>query len=300
MADQQVAPPEEDESLARSRPRRGLGVLGRLLIVVVVVAVGSTAAWLLTSTGASEPHTKASDIPALQVTAADVQPGSVVPDVATVAATKAAPRAKAKVRPRAKAKVRPHSQADASTPGSLQTWAKLVAPATGIPPRALLAYGRAELIMRQIQPGCHLSWATLAGIGRVESNHGRYGGAHLLPNGDESQPVVGVPLDGTSGNRRIRSGGAYARAAGPMQFIPSTWRRWATDGNGDHRGDPENIDDATATAGRYLCAGGRDMNSAAGWWSGLFSYNHSAVYGQKVFGLADRYAHQEQRAMAGH
>jgi membrane-bound lytic murein transglycosylase B len=63
---------------------------------------------------------------------------------------------------------------------------------------------------------------------------------------------------------------------GPMQFIPSTWSRWASDGN--------------LAAGRYLCANGRDMASAAGWWAGILSYNNSTEYAQKVFGLVDGYA----------
>ena len=80
------------------------------------------------------------------------------------------------------------------------------------------------------------------------------------------------------------------RAVGPMQFIPSTWRKWASDGNGDGLGDPQQIDDAALAAARYLCAGGRDMASPSGWWAGILSYNNSTEYAQKVFGLADGYA----------
>ena len=35
-----------------------------------------------------------------------------------------------------------------------------------------------------------------------------------------------------------------------MQFIPSTWRKWSTDGNGDGLGDPQNLDDAAMAAAR--------------------------------------------------
>ncbi|MGH3439937.1 MAG: lytic murein transglycosylase [Sciscionella sp.] len=273
---------------------RGLGLVGRLVVVAVVIAVGSTAAWLLTAASTPTPGLTAADIPALQVTAADVQPGSAAPDAAQVALVRAAAPAKPSPTPR--------PQADATRPDSLASWAHLVAQATDIPQRALLAYGSAELAMRDSEPSCHLSWATLAGIGRVESDHGRFGGARILPNGNESKPIIGVPLDGTAGNGEIHAaGGGYAHAAGPMQFIPSTWRKYASDGNGDHVGDPENIDDATLTAARYLCVGGRDMLTPSGWWAGLFSYNNSVEYGQKVFGLADRYAHAAQRALAaGH
>ena len=79
-----------------------------------------------------------------------------------------------------------------------------------------------------------------------------------------------------------------------MQFIPSMWSRWASDGNGDGAGDPQQIDDAALAAGRHLCANGRNMASAAGWWAGILSYNNSTEYAQKVFGLADGYAKAAQ------
>ncbi len=43
---------------------------------------------------------------------------------------------------------------------------------------------------------------------------------------------------------------------GPLQFIPSTWRSWGVDANGDGVADPNQIDDAALAAGRYLCAAG--------------------------------------------
>jgi membrane-bound lytic murein transglycosylase B len=161
-----------------------------------------------------------------------------------------------------------------------------------------MAYGNAELVLRNTQPGCHLSWATLAGIGRIESNHGRYGGVQLGSDGRPSKPIIGVPLDGSAGVKTITDtdGGRYDgdathdRAVGPMQFIPSTWRKWTSDANLDGTGDPQQIDDAALAAGRYLCAGNRDLATAADWWTAVFSYNNSVPYGQKVFGLADGYA----------
>ena len=128
----------------------------------------------------------------------------------------------------------------------------------------------------------------------------------LGADGRPSKPIVGVPLDGSGGVQaigdtdggRIDGDPAVDRAVGPMQFIPSTWRKWASDGNGDGLGDPQQIDDAALAAARYLCAGGRDMASASGWWAGILSYNNSTEYAQKVFGLADGYAKGAQAAQA--
>jgi hypothetical protein len=63
-----------------------------------------------------------------------------------------------------------------------------------------------------------------------------------------------------------------------MQFIPGTWRRWATDGNGDGETSPHNVFDAAGAAGRYLCAGGRDLTTADGLDAAILRYNNSAAY----------------------
>jgi hypothetical protein len=256
---------------------RGQGLGGRLIVVAVVLAVAGAATWLLTVV-TPEVGPVTDEIPGLAVRAAAVAPGSAVPAGVD---TPGQPLPQAGVDP-------------------LVAWTERVSASTGVPARALMAYGNAELVLRSISPKCRLSWSTLAGIGRIESNHGRYGGATLTADGRPSTPIVGVPLDGSAGVRHIQDSdrGAYDgdpeldRAVGPMQFIPSTWHKWASDGNGDGRGDPQQIDDAALAAARYLCAGGRDMGAAQGWWAGVLSYNNSTIYGQKVFGLADGYARQ--------
>ncbi len=126
------------------------------------------------------------------------------------------------------------------------------------------AYLRAAASMAQTDPSCDIPWWALAGITRVESRHGQFGGSTLLANGDTSQPIIGIPLDGENNTAVIpdTDGGAldgdpvYDHAVGPMQFIPSTWRRWERDGNGDGVADPNNVYDAAATAAHYLCASG--------------------------------------------
>ena len=277
------APPKADPA-----PSRVVAVLVRLVVVAAVLAMAGGGVWLVTSATAPVASPTTTEIPALQVAAAQVAVGSVAPGDAVVAggaAQQAAPQ--------------PQNR---STADLLGAWAGRIAPVTGIPARALVAYGNAELAVRASQPSCKISWATLAGIGRIESHHGQYGGAVLGADGRPSKPIIGVPLDGSPGVKAISDtdGGRFDgdktadRAVGPMQFIPSTWIKWASDGNGDGIGDPQQIDDAALAAGRYLCAGGRDMAAAAGWWAGILSYNNSTEYAQKVFGLADGYAKAAQ------
>jgi hypothetical protein len=125
-------------------------------------------------------------------------------------------------------------------------------------PRAYLAtYQRAA----RACPG--LPWAVLAGIGKVETNHGR------------------AQLPG------VRSGvNAFGCCAGPMQFNirngpPSTWDAYGRGGNVyDYR-------DAIPAAALLLCRngarGGRDLRGA------IFAYNHAGWYVDQVLANARRY-----------
>lgn len=110
----------------------------------------------------------------------------------------------------------------------------------------------------QYCPG--LSWTVLAAIGQIESADG----ANIGPSS--------------------------AGAMGPMQFLPSTWAVWGTDGFGD-TGPPNILNpyDAVPSAARLLCAGG----AAAGGQSlyrAIFGYNHADWYVREVLALAAEYA----------
>ena len=177
-------------------------------------------------------------------------------------------------------------------------WSAAAAERSRVPARALRAYATAELAQRASNPDCRLSWSTLAGIGRVESDHGRFGGASVDADGVARPSIVGIALDGSAGVLEIRDtdGGrldgdtTYDRAIGPMQFLPGTWARYGADGNGDGTRDPHQLDDAALAAARYLCAGGRDTASGEGWWDGVLTYNRSIDYARLVWAATDRYA----------
>jgi hypothetical protein len=161
---------------------------------------------------------------------------------------------------------------------------------------ALDAYWRGA--RRAQANGCPLSWAVLAGIGRVESGHGTTRDSQPGPDGTVQPRIRGIPLDGSRGTVAISDtdggrldGDVVAdRAVGPMQFIPSTWRTSGADGNGDGRADPNNLYDATASAAAYLCraVGGAPSPRALG--DAVFSYNHDWGYVAKVLGIARGYA----------
>ncbi|EIE99661.1 lytic transglycosylase domain-containing protein [Saccharomonospora glauca] len=275
MAEPDVTPdaPTSPSPAGLRRP-----VFTRLLVLAAVFAVGVGGVWAVATTMRPPAGPTSTGIPALGIEPADVEPGSEAPD--------------------RDSDTGPRREDGGPRITTLDEWAAHLAPAVGVPARALRAYGNAELIVDEELPGCGLTWTTLAGIGRVESDHGRYGGAVLGEDGRPSPPIVGIALDGAPGVKVVADtdGGAldgdpdYDRAVGPMQFIPSTWARVGVDASGDGRADPQQIDDAALSAAFYLCSHGRDLTTGEGWWDGVLSYNHSVEYGRKVFALAEHYA----------
>jgi hypothetical protein len=163
----------------------------------------------------------------------------------------------------------------------------------GIPEVALRAYQQAAAR----SASCGLRWTLLAAIGRVESNHGRFGGTELRADGTGTMRIRGVPLDGRANVSLIRDtdGGAldgdpaYDRAVGPMQFIPSTWRLVQADGNGDGRADVFNIFDAALGAAQYLCSGATDLGDPAQAAAAVRRYNNADEYVRVVLNLAAMY-----------
>jgi hypothetical protein len=108
---------------------------------------------------------------------------------------------------------------------------------------------------------CHrLSWAVLAAIGKVESDHGRA----RLPG--------------------VRSGWNHAGAAGPMQFgigvgrAGNAWARFGADDNRNGRTSVYEPGDAIPAAARYLCAHGAPRRLDAA----LYAYNPSWSYVARV------------------
>jgi hypothetical protein len=108
-----------------------------------------------------------------------------------------------------------------------------------------------------------LDWAILAGIGKVECDHGR-------------DPDPSCTHEGA-----VNSAGA----GGPMQFIASTWATYGVDGDGDGRRDRWDPADAIYGAANYLHASGAPGN----YRSAIFAYNHAGWYVAEVERWAAKY-----------
>jgi membrane-bound lytic murein transglycosylase B len=77
-------------------------------------------------------------------------------------------------------------------------------------------------------------------------------------------------------------------ATGPMQFLPSTFRRHGVDGNGDGVKDIGNVEDAIFSAANYLKACGYPNLQKA-----LWGYNPSTSYYNKVLRIAGSFGFQQ-------
>ncbi|MBK6670404.1 MAG: lytic transglycosylase domain-containing protein [Actinobacteria bacterium] len=167
-----------------------------------------------------------------------------------------------------------------------------------LPLVALDAYWRAaQAASSDPKLACSIDWWALAGIGRTESNHGRYAGGEAAPDGRVTEPIYGIALDGSRGTAVIRDSDKGAldgdpgidRAVGVMQFIPSTWKRYGADLSGDGIADPQNVYDGALSAARYLCATSKDLVNDAGLNAAYFSYNHSLAYVSTVLARSRAY-----------
>jgi Transglycosylase SLT domain len=165
----------------------------------------------------------------------------------------------------------------------------------GIPATALAAYKTAADILGRELPACHIDWALIASIGRIESNHAR--GGYVDAAGTTREPILGPQLNGQGGFAAIPdtdqgvldTDPVWDRAVGPTQFIPATWKAYASDGNGDGKSDPNNIFDAALATGRYLCSGGFDLGNPDQLRGAIYRYNNSDTYVNTVILWAEAY-----------
>ncbi|MGH9210551.1 MAG: D-alanyl-D-alanine carboxypeptidase family protein [Acidimicrobiales bacterium] len=160
-------------------------------------------------------------------------------------------------------------------------------PQEGAPSAPAVADVPADFLELYQQAGAAygIDWAVLAGIGKLECDHGR-------------SQLEGCNPPGTVN---------VAGARGPMQFLGSTWRSgagqfdpdvagepvpagqeaqgYATDANADGVADPWQAADAIHAAARYLARNGAPADYPGAIWA----YNHSDAYRAEVLRWADTY-----------
>ena len=184
------------------------------------------------------------------------------------------------------------------TNGRVDTaWMKTTSKDTRIPLRVLEAYVTAAARVNAAEPECEIAWNTIAAIGKIESIHGAVNGSRIGRDGVARPRIRGIALDGDgvlaisdTDDGELDGDRTWDRAVGPMQFIPTTWSRWGSDGDRDGRTNPQDVDDAAFSTGRYLCGSGKLLGSRDGWLRAVVTYNQSTAYVRKTSRTATRYA----------
>jgi len=86
-----------------------------------------------------------------------------------------------------------------------------------------------------------------------------------------------------TGQRGDTAISSYAGAQGPMQFMPSTFRAYAVDGDGNGQATIGDVDDAIYTAANYMASNGAASGQVV---NALYRYNHDYGYVYHVLGIA--------------
>jgi hypothetical protein len=118
-------------------------------------------------------------------------------------------------------------------------------------------------VMRRVGMETGIPWPVLAAIAKVESGFG------------------------------TNTGVSTAGAEGYCQFLPSTWKAYGVDGNGDGIADPYDFRDCIPAAASYLLANGAPADLRAA----LYAYNHSWKYVDTVLGYAAAYGYADPRSI---
>lgn len=107
------------------------------------------------------------------------------------------------------------------------------------------------------------------------------GAAQQYELGPQGAPVL-AGLTSIESDFGRNQGPSSASAVGWTQFLPSTWKAFGVDADGDGRRDPANPNDAIYAAANYL----RHLGAPADWRRALFGYNHSSQYVADVLARA--------------
>jgi len=162
----------------------------------------------------------------------------------------------------------------------------------GIPSAALYAYHHAQTLLADADADCKLPWNLIAAVGRVESNHGRTNGNVLTAEGVAKPGIFGTSTKAVkdTDNGTIDKSAELDRPVGPMQILPSTWKKLGVDSDADGSKDPQDIDDAATTTGVFLCSGTGDLSTPDGVRSAVNRYNNSGDYTKLVMKVSEAYA----------
>jgi hypothetical protein len=126
---------------------------------------------------------------------------------------------------------------------------------------------------------------------RLEADHQIYKKASAYSNIDWeilsavhcSETGAAKDFNGKTCKRHTANPRSYAGARGCMQFIPSTFRTYGIDGDGDGKADINNCIDSIYSAANYIS---KNYHKSGSYRIAIYRYNHANWYVNKVMNIA--------------
>ncbi|WP_328459048.1 C40 family peptidase [Amycolatopsis sp. NBC_00438] len=177
----------------------------------------------------------------------------------------------------------PATQPKVPQASEFDEWASKTSQWLDIPLRAMTGYAKATVTLTKEIPGCHLSWVTLAAVGKVTSDHGRAQGGQLGTTGVLTKPLGTIEVRDFY-NKVVST----ANAAGPMQLSPALWAKYKTSASGGNP-DVQNIDDAALATGHALCADGHDLSQGQTWWDSVSALQSAPLFLHRTLATVNVY-----------
>lgn len=160
---------------------------------------------------------------------------------------------------------------------------------------------RYEAVFKKAEKEYGVDRFAILAIMRVESYFGKYLGRGLVVNnlntlffyskrrsGWARGELVSLLMIARENKTDIfELKGSWAGAFGIVQFVPSSYRLRAVDGNGDGKIDLFDFEDAIMSAANYLKAAGYRKDNAEAAEKAIFQYNHSRAYVKAVMAYRD-------------
>jgi membrane-bound lytic murein transglycosylase B len=140
----------------------------------------------------------------------------------------------------------------------------------------------------------------ILGILRVETNFGAYTGSYPVFNSllsmtlienrrsswAEAEFIEFLCICKAQNQDPLSINGSWAGAFGISQFVPTSYAKFAVDGNNDGAVDLFNLQDAIASIANYIKSHGYEKNNPVGNREAIYAYNHCDNYVKAVFAYA--------------
>jgi membrane-bound lytic murein transglycosylase B len=140
----------------------------------------------------------------------------------------------------------------------------------------------------------------ILGILRVETNFGAYTGNYPIFNSllsialienrrsswAEEELIELLCICKEQNKDPLSIKGSWAGAFGMSQFVPTSYAKFAVDGNGDGVVDLFNLQDAVASIANYLKSHGYEKNRPVSSREAVYAYNHCDDYVKAIFTYA--------------